>query len=90
MVGAGVFYLLHLLGTVVVSPRQSGVGTGLPVLGSVDMTWADQGRSAVRSERERYGWAMTARVVLGFRILVLQAHVYRPLGRMHARVWWRR
>lgn len=83
-VGGGVAYLLQLLRPVFVSQRQLGAVTGLPVLGSVSMAWLDQHRSVLRSERRRYLWAMAALVVLGFGILVLQAHIYSLLRGVHA------
>jgi polysaccharide chain length determinant protein (PEP-CTERM system associated) len=82
--GAGVAYLLQLLRPVFVSQRQLGAVTGLPVLGSVSMAWLDQRRAALRSERQRYLWAMAGLVVLGFGILVLQAHIYSLFGGVHA------
>jgi protein tyrosine kinase modulator len=82
--GGGAAYLLQLVRPVFVSQRQLGSVTGLPVLGSVSMAWLDQHRTALRGERLRCVWAISGLVVLGLGILVLQAHIYNFLVRVHA------
>jgi polysaccharide chain length determinant protein (PEP-CTERM system associated) len=82
--GAGAAYLLHMLQPVFVSARQLGNVTGIPVLGSVSMAGLDQHRGAVRAERFRYAWGVAGLVILGLGVLVLQAHIYRLFGGLHA------
>ena len=82
-VGGGLAYLLHMLHPVFVSPRHLAAVTGLPVLGAVSAAWLDQRRTALRSERVRYAWAVGGLVILGIGILALQGPLLSLLGGMH-------
>lgn len=73
--GAGLAYLLHLVRPVFVSARQLGAATGLTVLGSVSLAWADQHRHEQRRGTLRYAMWTAALLFTGFVVLVLHTHI---------------
>ena len=73
--GAGIAYLLHLVRPVFVSTRQLTEATGLSVLGSVSMAWADQHRIEQRQGTVRYGLWTAGLVLAGLVVFILHAHI---------------
>ena len=73
--GGGLAYFLHLVRPVFVSTRQLTAATGLTVLGSVSMAWADQHRVEQRQSTIRYGLWTAGLVLVGLVVLVLHAHI---------------
>lgn len=73
--GGGLAYLLHLIRPVFVSTRQLAAATGLTVLGSVSMAWADKHRIEARQGTIRYALWAGGLVFLGAVVLVLHSHI---------------
>ena len=73
--GGGLAYFLHLVRPVFVSTRQLTAATGLTVLGSVSMAWADQHRIEQRQGTIRYGLWTAGLVLVGLVVLILHAPI---------------
>jgi polysaccharide chain length determinant protein (PEP-CTERM system associated) len=73
--GGGLAYLLHLVRPVFVSARQLTAATGLTVLGSVSMAWADKHRIEQRQGNIRYALWTGGLAFVGLVVLVLHAHI---------------
>ncbi len=80
--GLGVAYLLHLMSPVFVSTRQLGAVTGLPVLGSVSLAWADKHRLEGRRSNVRYVFLTAGLLVVAVGVLLLQAHISNVVGEL--------
>lgn len=80
--GIGVAFLLHLLTPVFVSSRQLAEVTGLTVLGTVSMAWADTHRSESRRSVFRYAFWAAGLFVLAVGLLVLQGHISNVVGEL--------
>ncbi|MDE2296125.1 MAG: hypothetical protein KGL36_11820 [Gammaproteobacteria bacterium] len=70
--GAGVAYLLHLFRPVFVSASQLGAVTGLSVLGSVSMAWADRHRVERRRGDLRYAALAGGLLLAGVAVFLLE------------------
>ena len=77
--GGGLAYFLHLVRPVFVSTRQLAAATGLTVLGSVSMAWADQHRHEQRRGTIRYAFWAAGLLFAGLIVLVLHAHISRAV-----------
>ncbi|MGH8324578.1 MAG: GNVR domain-containing protein [Steroidobacteraceae bacterium] len=80
--GAGVAYLLHLLKPVFLSARNLSAVTGIPVLGSVSMTWLEKYRTRRQHAAVLYAGAAAVLVLVAVTVLLLQgqiSHVVRGL-----------
>ena len=73
--GGGLAYLMHLVRPVFVSARQLTAATGLTVLGSVSLAWADQHRIEQRQGSIRYGLWTAGLVLVGLVVLILHAPI---------------
>ena len=82
--GIGTGYVLHLLQPVFVSTRQLGAVTGLTVLGSVSMAWADRHRAELRRSSVLYVCAAAGLFVIAGAVLVLNEHISHLVGDLHA------
>ncbi len=77
--GAGLAYLLHLLRPVFSSTRQLHGATGLPVLGSVSMTWVDKHRTERRNALVVYAAATASLVLASGAVLALEGQIVRAV-----------
>lgn len=73
--GGGLAYLLHLVRPVFVSTRQLAAATGLTVLGSVSLAWADKHRLEQRRGIVHYAFWTAGLVFVGAVVLVLHVHI---------------
>src|SRR5690606_22261934 len=71
-VGIGLAYLLNQLKPIFTNARQLSEITGLPVLGTVSMTWLDKFRAGERREKLVYA-ALAAVLVLAACAMLLMA-----------------
>lgn len=78
--GFGVAYLLHMLRPVFVSARQLGEVTGLTVLGTVSMAWAERMRIETRQSAVRYAFLAAGLMVVGVTVLLLEPYLSNVLG----------
>ena len=69
--GVGAAYLLHLLRPVFVSTRQLTAATGVPVLGSVSMAWAERHRIARRKSTVRYAFLSTGLLLAAVAVIIV-------------------
>jgi polysaccharide chain length determinant protein (PEP-CTERM system associated) len=69
--GIGAAYLLHLLRPVFVSTRQLSAATGVPVLGSVSMAWAEKHRLEGRQSAVRYTFLSTGLLVAAVAVFIV-------------------
>lgn len=82
--GIGTGYALHMLQPVFVSARQLGAVSGLTVLGTVSMAWADRHRAELRRGSVLYACASVGLVLLAGLVLVLHSHISNFLGDLRA------
>ena len=82
--GMGVAYLLQMLRPVFVSARQLAEVTGMTVLGTVNMAWADRYRVEARQNKARYAVWVTGLLVIGVAVLLLQGHIANLVGELRA------
>ena len=73
--GGAAAYLMHLLRPVFTSTRQLSAVTGLPVLGSISMTWLEKYRAVEHRGVVLYAGAAVALVVLGGVVLAMQRYI---------------
>jgi polysaccharide chain length determinant protein (PEP-CTERM system associated) len=76
-VGGGIAFLLNLLRPVFSSVRSLTEATGLAVLGSVSMAWAEQRKRVLRSSYVRYAVAFGGLLILGVVVLQLNRMGFR-------------
>jgi uncharacterized protein involved in exopolysaccharide biosynthesis len=73
--GIGVAYLLHQVNPVFANTRQLARITGLPVLGSVSMTWLEKQRALARKRLFAFAGSGAMLFVTGILVLMVQSQV---------------